>query len=90
MQHEVPGKALRLLREMNERQAHWITHARVIPHQVAHHAGLDANSDEYEETVAFLLEVAFLAPYEDEVGAFRITERGMDLLRKMEASGGGG
>ncbi len=82
----VEAKALRLLREMRDRQAYGIAGVRVIPHQVAHHAGLDSHTKEYDKALGFLLDASFLVPREGEVepGAYEITPRGLDVLRKRE------
>jgi len=75
--------AKRLLREANERQAMGVVGARVVPHHVAHHAGLDANTDAYEKAVGFLVDSGLLVPHMKEAGANRISARGLDLLEEL-------
>jgi len=77
--------AKRLLREANERQAMGVVGARVVPHHVAHHARLEANTEVYERAVAFLVDSGLLVPHMREAGAYRISERGLDLLEELEA-----
>ena len=75
--------AKRLLREVNGRQAMGVVGARVVPHHVAHHAGLEANTDAYEKAVGFLVDSGLLVPHMREAGAYRISERGLDLLEEL-------
>jgi hypothetical protein len=77
--------AKRLLREVNGRQAMGVIGARVVPHHVAHHAGLDANTEDYEKAVGFLVDSGLLVPHMREAGAYRISERGLDALEELEA-----
>ena len=78
--------AKRLLREVNERQAMGVVGARVVLHHVAHHAGLEANTEAYEKAVGFLVDSGLLVPHMREAGAYRISERGLDLLEELEAA----
>ena len=82
----VEAKALRLLREIRDRQASGIAGVRVLPHQVAHHADLDSHTKEYDVAIRYLLQARFLVNREGEVepGAYEITPRGLDLLRKRQ------
>jgi hypothetical protein len=77
--------AKRLLREVNERQALGVIGARVVPHHVAHHAGLEADTEDYEKAVGFLVDSGLLVSHMREAGAYRISERGLDLLEELEA-----
>lgn len=77
--------AKRLLREVNGRQAMGVIGARVVPNHVAHHAGLDANTEDYEKAVGFLVDSGLLVPHMREAGAYRISERGLDALEELEA-----
>jgi hypothetical protein len=77
--------AKRLLRELNGRQAMGVIGARVVPHHVAHHAGLEANTEEYEKAVGFLVDSGLLVSHMREAGAYRISERGLDALEELEA-----
>jgi hypothetical protein len=77
--------AKRLLRELNERQAMGVVGARVVPHHLAHHAGLEANTETYEKAVGFLMDSGLLVPHMREAWAYRISERGIDLLEELEA-----
>ncbi len=85
----VEEKALRLLREMRDRQAYGTAGARVIPHQVAHYADLDSHTKECDEAIRYLLQARFLVNREGEVepGAYEITPRGLDVLRELEEAG---
>jgi hypothetical protein len=75
---------LRLLREVNERQARGVAGARVRPYLSAHLVGLDANTEYYEEVLDFLVEADALLRHETEPRAFRITERGVDMAQQTE------
>ena len=77
--------AKRLLREVNGRQAMGIIGARVVPHHVAHHAGLDANTEDYEKAVGFLVDSGLLVPHMKEAGTYLISERGLDALEELGA-----
>jgi hypothetical protein len=84
MSNEIETKALRLLQEVNERQARGIAGAMVRPYLCAHLAGLEANTGLYEETLEFLVEAEALLRHETEQRAFRITERGVDMAQQTE------
>jgi hypothetical protein len=79
----IEDDAKRLLRELNERQAMGVVGARVVPHHVARHAGLEANTETYEKAVGFLVNSALLVPHMREAGAYRISERGLDALEEL-------
>ena len=51
---------LRLLRIINDTQAHGEEGARVDPPRAAHEAGLDVGSERYEDAIAYLMEQAAL------------------------------
>ena len=51
---------LRLLRTINDTQAHGQEGARAIPPRAAHEAGLDVGSLRYEDAMAYLIEQAAL------------------------------
>lgn len=52
--------ALRLLRAINDTQAHGREGARAYPPRAAHEAGLEIGSERYEDAIAYLLEQAAL------------------------------
>lgn len=49
MENEFEEQMMRLLQVINERQAKGKTHTEVFPHEVAHEAGLDPESSDYQE-----------------------------------------
>ncbi len=51
---------LRLLRTINDTQAHGQEGARVYPPRAAQEAGLDVGSERYQDAMAYLLEQAAL------------------------------
>ena len=51
---------LRLLRIINDTQAHGEEGARVDPPRAAHEAGLDVGSERYEDAIAYLIKQAAL------------------------------
>jgi hypothetical protein len=51
---------LRLLKAINDTQAHGQEGARADPSRAAHEAGLDLGSARYEEALAYLIEQAAL------------------------------
>jgi hypothetical protein len=51
---------LRLLRTINQTQAHGEEGARANPPRAAHQAGLDVGSERYQDAMAYLLEQAAL------------------------------
>ena len=51
---------LRLLRTINQTQAHGEEGARADPTRAAHQAGLDVGSERYQDAVAYLIEQAAL------------------------------
>src|SRR5918999_6531243 len=52
--------ALRLLRTINDTQAHGQEGARANPTRAAHEAGLEVGSERYEDAMAYLIEQAAL------------------------------
>ena len=82
--NEIETKALRLLREVNQRQARDVAGARVRPYLCAHVVGLDTNTQYYEEALDLLVEGGALLRHETERRAFRITERGVDMAQQTE------
>ena len=51
---------LRLLRTINQTQAHGEEGARANPPRAAHQAGLDVGSERYQDAMAYLVEQAAL------------------------------
>jgi hypothetical protein len=51
---------LRLLRTINQTQAHGEEGARADPTRAAHQAGLDVGSERYQDALAYLIEQAAL------------------------------
>ena len=51
---------LRLLRSINQTQAHGEEGARADPTRAAHQAGLDVGSERYQDAMAYLIEQAAL------------------------------
>jgi hypothetical protein len=64
---------LRLLRTINDTQAHGQEGARADPTRAAHEAGLDVGSERYEGAIAYLIEQAALLG--DEHTAFDIGDQ---------------
>ena len=65
---------LRLLKAINDTQAHGQEGARANPSRAAHEAGLDLGSERYEDALAYLIEQGALPgeaylPFGDDVGA---------------------
>jgi hypothetical protein len=65
---------LRLLKVINDTQAHGQAGARADPSRAAHQAGLDLGSGRYEDALAYLIEQAALLgdahlSFGDDVGA---------------------
>jgi hypothetical protein len=54
------GDALRLLRAINDTQAHGQEGARAYPPRAAQEAGLEVGSERYEQAMAYLVEQAAL------------------------------
>ena len=89
--------AQRLLRALNEHQAHYREGATVQPgDQEARDAGLRVSSTHYRAAIWWLLDVGALVPDEEAneqlrnaVGAqhrgfaFKITRRGLNMLRRV-------
>jgi hypothetical protein len=83
---------LRLLRIINDTQAHGEEGARVDPPRAAHEAGLDVGSERYEDAMAYLMEQTALLGDEhtafDDVGeqhthgyaSYFFTRRALELL----------
>jgi hypothetical protein len=84
---------LRLLRAINDTQAHGEKGARADPSRAAHQAGLDVGSGRYEVALAYLMEQAALLgeahlAFGDDVGALHphgyasyfFTKRALNLL----------
>src|SRR5918995_2910773 len=61
---------LRLLRTINDTQAHGEEGARADPPRAAHEAGLDVGSERYQAAMAYLIEQAALVA--DENTAFEV------------------
>lgn len=79
MENELEEQGMQLLRVMNDRQAKGNTGADVFPHEVAHEAGLDPQSSDYEEVLDDLrthgcIIETFIS------GGFKITSTGMAKL----------
>ena len=64
---------LRLLRTINDTQAHGQEGARADPTRVAHEAGLDVGSERYRDAIAYLIEEAALLA--DENTAFGVGDQ---------------
>ena len=64
---------LRLLRTINDTQAHGQEGARADPTRAAHEAGLDVGSERYQDAMAYLIEEAALLG--DEHTAFDVGDQ---------------
>ena len=84
---------LRLLRTINQTQAHGEEGARADPTRAAHQAGLDVGSERYQDAMAYLIEQAALLgdahmAFGDDVGdqhphgyvSYFFTKRALTLL----------
>ena len=60
IQAQARSDGLRLLRAINDTQAHGQEGARANPPRAAHEAGLDVSSERYEDAMAYLIEQAAL------------------------------
>ena len=93
IQARARSDALRLLRTINDTQAHGQEGARAIPTRAAREAGLEVGSERYEDAMAYLVEQAALLgdahmPFGDDVGDqhphgyafYFFTRRGLTLL----------
>src|SRR5215218_2245930 len=65
--------ALRLLKIINDTQAHGQEEARADPTRAAHEAGLDVGSERYQDAMAYLVEEAALLA--DENTAFDVGDQ---------------
>ena len=73
IQAQARSDGLRLLRTINETQAHGQEGARADPTRAAQEAGLDVGSLRYQDAMAYLIEQAALLgdahmPFDDDVG----------------------
>jgi hypothetical protein len=93
IQARARSDGLRLLKAVNDTQAHGQEGARVDPSRAAHKAGLDLGSGRYEDALAYLIEQAALLgeahlAFGDDVGALHphgyasyfFTRRALKLL----------
>jgi hypothetical protein len=93
IQARARSDGLRLLKAINDTQAHRQQGARVDPSRAAHQAGLDLGSARYEDALAYLIEQAALLgeahlAFGDDVGALHphgyasyfFTRRALKLL----------
>ena len=79
MDKEFEERAMELLRVINERLAKGKTHTDVFPHEVAHEAGFDPESVDYQE----VLEELCVRGYMHETytsGGYWITDGGLARL----------
>ena len=60
IQAQARSDGLRLLKAINDTQAHGEEWARADPKRAAHEAGLDVGSARYEDALAYLIEQAAL------------------------------
>ena len=60
IQAQARSDALRLLRTINDTQAHGHEGARAYPPRAAQQAGLEVGTERYEEAMAYLIEQAAL------------------------------
>src|ERR687893_539280 len=70
---QAKSDGLRLLRTINDTQAHGEEGARADPTRAAHEAGLDLGSERYEDAMAYLIEEAALLG--DEHTAFDVGDQ---------------
>jgi len=73
IQAQARSDGLRLLRIINDTQAHGQEGARADPTRAAHEAGLDVGSERYQGAMAYLIEQAALLgdahiTFDDDVG----------------------
>ena len=73
IQAQARNDGLRLLRTINDTQAHGQEGARADPTRAAHEAGLDVGSERYQGAMAYLIEQAALLgdahiTFDDDVG----------------------
>ena len=73
IQAQARSDGLRLLRTINDTQAHGQEGARADPTRAAHEAGLDVGSLRYQDAMAYLIEQAALLgdahiTFDDDVG----------------------
>ena len=93
IQARARSDGLRLLKAINDTQAHGQEGARADPSRAAHEAGLDLGSARYEDALAYLIEQAALVgdahlSFGDDVGALHphgyasyfFTKRALTLL----------
>jgi hypothetical protein len=93
IQAQTRSDGLRLLRTINDTQAHGQEGARVYPPRAAQEAGLQIGSERYEDAMAYLLEQAALLgderiAFDDDVGdqhphgyaLYLFTRRALKLL----------
>jgi hypothetical protein len=74
IQARARSDGLRLLKTINDTQAHGQEGARAVPSRAAHEAGLDLGCARYEDALAYLIEQAALLgdahlSFGDDVGA---------------------
>ncbi len=93
MTDQARSDGLRLLRVINEEQADGSGDVPVTPAMAAHTAGLDVDSDRYDEAMQFLRDEGALVEYELSTGsaaghyerggaAYRIGQRGFEMLEE--------
>ena len=94
IQAQARSDGLRLLKAINDTQAHGQEGARADPTRAAHEAGLDVGSERYQDAMAYLIEQAALLADEntafDAVGdrhphgyaAYHFTRRAVKLLEE--------
>jgi hypothetical protein len=73
IQAQARSDALRLLRTINDTQAHGHEGARAYPPRAAQQAGLEVGSERYQDAMAYLIEQAALLgdahiSFDDDVG----------------------
>lgn len=83
MENDIEEQAMQLLRVMNERQAKGNTRADVFPHEMAHEAGVDPQSSDYEEALHHLRIYGYVADTYLS-GGFTITDGGMEKLAEED------
>ena len=95
IQAQARSDGLRLLRTINDTQAHGQEGARADPTRAAHEAGLDVGSERYQAAMAYLIEQAALLgdahiTFDDDVGdqhphgyaSYFFTRRAVKLLEE--------
>jgi hypothetical protein len=93
IQAQARSDGLRLLRSINDTQAHGQEGARADPTRAAHEAGLDVGSERYQDAMGYLIGQAALLgdarlAFDDDVGAqhphgyasYFFTRRALKLL----------